>query len=137
MIVWSGLGFLGALIPFVTAIVAVFLANAVFGHGYGAMHMWPLAMGVLIGAGLVYLLSVRLDAPGRLLIDPATGQRVMMKSSHTLFWIPLKWIALLAAVVGLLLLFLPANTMGKGGKYDTASPSENTRLVEGDHTVAV
>ncbi|WP_419806393.1 hypothetical protein [Terriglobus sp.] len=133
MIVWSGLGFLGALIPFVTAILAVFAANAALGRGYGAMHMWPMALGVLIGAGLVYLLSVRLDKPGRLLIDPATGQRVVMKSRHTLFWIPLQWIALIAAVVGLLLFLVPANTMGKGGKYDTSTPSENTRLMQPQH----
>ena len=129
MIVWSGLGFLGLLIPFVTAFLAAFLANAALGPGYGAMHMWPMAIGVLVGAGLVYLLSVRLDRPGRLLIDPATGQRVVMKSRHTLFWIPLQWIALIAALIGLILFLLPANTMGKGGKYDTSAPSQNTLLV--------
>lgn len=137
MIVWSGLGFLGLLIPFVTAFLAVFVANAAGGQGYGAMHMWPMAVGVLIGAALVYLLSVRLDKPGRLLIDPATGQRVVMKPRHTLFWIPLRWIALIAAVVGVGMLLLPANTMGKGGKYDTSNPSQDSRVIRPDHARTV
>ncbi len=128
MIVWSGLGFLGLLIPIVTGPLAVFLANAIFGPAYGATHMWPLALGVLIGAGLVYLLSVRLDQPGRLLIDPATGQRVIMKSRHTLFWIPLRWIAVVTAVIGLFLFLVPGNTMGKGGQYDTSPPTEHSLL---------
>ena len=129
MIVWSGLGFLGLLIPIVTAGLAAVLANVALGEGYSAMHLWPAAVGVLIGAGLVYLLSVRLDQPGRLLVDPATGQRVVMKRRHTLFWIPLRWIAVIAAVIGLMMFLLPGNSLGKGGKYDTSAPSQNSRMV--------
>ncbi len=106
MIVWQGLGFLGLLIPIVTGFVTVVLANALLGQAYVATHAWPVGLGVLLGAGGVSLLSQKLDQPGRTLVDQATGQTVVLKRKHTLFWIPLNYLAVVIAAVGTFLLFV-------------------------------
>ncbi|AGH86641.1 hypothetical protein ACI2S5_25300 [Ralstonia nicotianae] len=43
--------------------------------------------------------------PGRVLVDPKTGQQVELKARHTLFWIPLQWTALLVVAFGVSSLF--------------------------------
>ena len=106
MIVWQGFGFVGIILPVLMYVVTVKLFQALFGIAYTDTHAWPGAVGTLIGAGLVYWLSVALDKPGRTLIDPQTGQTVILRKRHTLFWIPLQYIAAIAAVVALGMLFL-------------------------------
>jgi predicted lysophospholipase L1 biosynthesis ABC-type transport system permease subunit len=101
MIVWQGFGFAGILIPILMYVVTVKLFQSLFGIAYTDTHAWPGAVGTLIGAGLIYWLSVALDKPGRTLLDPQTGQTVVLRKKHTVFWIPLKYIAAIMAVVGL------------------------------------
>lgn len=110
MVIWSGWGLLGLVIPAVTVFLTTFLASAALGSRYLSTHNWPIGLGIILGAGLVYLLSVKLDAPGRMLVDPATGQRVILKRRDTLFWIPLRWIALIVAVFGLIMLLASSTT---------------------------
>lgn len=106
MIIWQGLGFLGPIIPIVCYVLLAMLVRAVAGPAYLTTHSWPGALGTLIGAGLVWLLGERLDKSARTLVDPQTGEVVQLKKRHTLFWIPLRYIAILMAViaVGMLLL---------------------------------
>ncbi len=108
MIVWSGFGFLALLLPIVTVFITTAVANATGGPLYSTLHHWPGAVGAILGAGLVYLASVKLETPGRTLVDPATGQAVVLRRRHTLFWIPLRFWAIVIAVVGLVYLVLPA-----------------------------
>lgn len=110
MLIWSGFGFLAALIP-----VAVFMplmllvgkadppTHAMFGAAYLA--------GGLLTAGLLWWLGRRLNcAPGRELIDAKTGERLALRRRHALFWIPMQWWAipyLLVALFGVASLFIP------------------------------
>lgn len=57
MIIWQGLGFLGALIPIAGFVLAYVLTQMLAGPDYQAHHGWPGDLGTLIGAGLVWLLS--------------------------------------------------------------------------------
>ena len=108
MIIWSGFGFLGVLIPIVTWFATVFLCRTALGPVYMTTHNWPSALGLLLGAACVWLVSFKLDGPGRQLFDPATGQTVVLRRRNTLFWIPLKYVAIIEAVGALVLLFVNA-----------------------------
>ena len=88
MIVWQGLGFLGAIIPIVFYVVVGLLIQAVAGKDYLARHSWPGALGTLVGAFAVWFLALALDKPGRVLLDPQTGQTIQFKKRHTLFFVP-------------------------------------------------
>ena len=104
MIIWSGWGILGILIPGAMVFVMELIAAAM---GQAAGHTWPVALGLLAGAGIVYLISQRLSRPGRTLIDPQTGQTLVIQRRDSLFFIPLKWIAVIVAVLGLFFLVAP------------------------------
>ncbi len=102
MIIWSGLGFLAALIPFIFVLVFGLLSNVLFGQGYMTSHNWPIGLALLISAVLVFFLGIRLERPGKTLIDPQTGRSVVLRRRNTLFFIPIKY---WAGVWGLASLF--------------------------------
>jgi hypothetical protein len=99
MIIWQGLGFLGAIIPIIFYVAVGLTMQAIVGKDYLAHHSWPGALGTLVGAFVVWFLALALDKPGRVLLDPQTGQTVELKKKHTLFFIPLKYLAIIFAVV--------------------------------------
>ncbi len=110
MIVWQGFGFAAIIIPILTYVITVKLLQAVLGVAYTASHAWPGALGTMIGAGLVYWLSVVLNKPGRTLVDPQTGQTVVLQKRHTLFWIPMQYLAAILAVVALGMLLVESGS---------------------------
>jgi outer membrane lipoprotein SlyB len=73
------------------------------------------AMGIGAGVGLVasaiatWIVGIRLNDPAqdRVLVDPQTGQRVVLRRRHSLFWIPMQWWAPLAAIAGIILALVP------------------------------
>ena len=110
MIIWQGFGFLGAVIPILSYVLVALLVKTVFGPAYLTIHSWPGALGTLIGAGLIWLLSEQLDKPARTLVDPQTGAVVQLKKRHTLFWIPLRYFAALMALVAVGMLLLKTDS---------------------------
>jgi hypothetical protein len=101
MIIWQGFGFLGAIIPILFYVAVGLLMQAILGKDYLAHHSWPGALGTLLGAVAVWFLALMMDKPGRVLLDPQTGEKVELKQRHTLFFIPLKYLAIIFAVVAL------------------------------------
>ncbi len=95
MIVWQGFGFLAALIPAALLVVLGILSkSSPVAHG--------VELALLASAALVWFLGRRLNGGAdRVLVDPKTNEEVRLKSKHTLFWVPMEWIALLLAAAGL------------------------------------
>jgi hypothetical protein len=94
MIIWSGFGILAALLPVLGYVVVAGLVQAVAGTGYIGHHSWPGALGTLMGAAGVWVLSVKLSEPER----------------HTVFYIPLKYLSVLFAVVAVLMLLIKTDS---------------------------
>ena len=108
MIIWQGLGWLGVVLPVIFCVLMTLVVEAIAGKGYTAQHSWPTALGTLLGAVSIWLLSIRLskDAPARILIDPRTGEQVAVRKSHSLFFLPLKYISIALVVIAFVLLFV-------------------------------
>jgi hypothetical protein len=111
MIVWRGWGILVAIVAAVAVALVQVGSNALFGEGTYARHSdWLFPLGLLLAALLIWPLGRRLNRGGeRTLLDPATGQPVVMRRDHSLFfirmehWAPILAVAALAlAVAGLL-----------------------------------
>lgn len=99
MIIWQGFGFLAGLIPILCYVALVTLFQHVKGQMYTDSHSWVGALATLIGAALVGLLALQLqNRPGRTLLDPATGNTVVLRKKHTFFFIPMLWWAAVLAV---------------------------------------
>jgi len=91
MIVWKGLGFLGALIPF----VLILLMNSLLG---------PESIGwaFLTSAVPVWLLGRYFyKRPAEMMTDPKTKQNILVKPEHDLFWVELDYWAIIFAIFGI------------------------------------
>lgn len=97
MLIWSGAGLL---VP-VIAGIGLFAGSALVGL-VGDVG-WSL--GVLASGIAMWFLGRRLnDKPAKLLVDPETGEEVLMRhrNDHTFFFIPMQWWGAVVAVLGLL-----------------------------------
>ena len=106
MIVWSGLGVLvivivavvgGAVAALVGAVLGTAPAEQLGGLGFG--------LGGLAAAAVNWLVGRRLNSgAGRVLLDPATGQQVVLRRRHSLFFIPMQWWSVPIAAISVVML---------------------------------
>jgi len=97
MIVWSGWGFLAAVIAIAGAVVG----QLVLGDRYG------IGLGFLLAAIVNFLLGRKLNdsSKDQIVVDEKTGERMALKRRSTLFFIPMEWWSILmvgVAVISLL-----------------------------------
>ncbi|MGE5516172.1 MAG: hypothetical protein ACM31D_10165 [Bacteroidota bacterium] len=102
MVIWQGLGIL---IPFVVVLMTqglVALAEKLGGPGaYNANPLWGVAaMG--LSALVVTALGIYLRRRGaRVVVDKETGQELVLRSRHTLFFIPMEYWGAILVVGGI------------------------------------
>lgn len=121
MIIWSGWGILA---PIVAALVGVPVAMGlgwVFDRaGYPNLIGIAVGTGFLAAAAAVWVLGQRLNgAPGRELLDPRTGETVVLRPSHRLFFIPVQWWAFPLIAAGVFVavsVTLGASDPGRGAR---------------------
>ncbi|TPG41470.1 hypothetical protein EAH89_28715 [Roseomonas nepalensis] len=116
MIIWRGWGILTIPIVALTGgLVVAILHNLMAGTGrYAGL---ALTAGLLTAAAVNWFVGRRLNRmPVRELLDPATGERVIVRRSHDLFFVPMQWWSLLllaAALVSLFAIFFGASPVVK------------------------
>ncbi len=93
MIIWSGLGFLVVIIGIGSLVLAQWLTGIVFQDpNYYSANSWPKIAGLVLAAILTWLLSLALNKQaGRELVDPETGQRIVLRRQHSFFFIPVQY----------------------------------------------
>jgi hypothetical protein len=107
MIVWSGMGFLVAVITFGMCLLLNFALDAKFGEGYYSSHPWAVGAALFVG-GIVssiagFALKSRTD---REVIDAKTGERMILNlSEHSFFFIPMHWAGIVIAMLGVAVAF--------------------------------
>jgi hypothetical protein len=105
-IIWSGKGFLVAVFVFGFSLIANLITNFMTGSGaYWDAHKWPFAVSLFVSAvacGSVGSYYRNLKA--QVLIDPKTCEEVILRQSHTLFFIPVVWWSPILATFGLITL---------------------------------
>jgi hypothetical protein len=102
MVIWSGLGFLVAVITFGSCLITNFVLDEQFGEGYYSSHLWAsglaLFVGGMISSAVGFALKMRTD---RFVIDEETGERMIInQSSHSFFFVPMHWAGLLIVGAG-------------------------------------
>jgi hypothetical protein len=108
MLIWRGWGILAALIPFLALVVVQLVVNALLGPGtYTRNSDWFSPIALLVGAAVLWPLGRRLNGgSGRTLVDPQTGQQVVLRRDHSLFFVKIEYWAVILAVVALIMLIL-------------------------------
>lgn len=110
-IVWSGWGALTILIVMVVAIVVGAILQLIFNAiGYPQLAFLAFSVGLFSAAAANWFIGKRLNnTPGRELVDPKTGQRVLLTRRHKLFWIEMQYWSIPVAIAALFpLLALPS-----------------------------
>lgn len=103
IIIWSGLGFLVAVIVFGFSFAFNLAFNA-WNPGYWEANRWPFGVSLLVSAVVCWLVGTCLRKRGaQTLIDQATGQETVIdRSDHRLFFIPMHLWGPILAVCGLI-----------------------------------
>jgi len=100
MIIWSGYGFLGVLIPFVILLGGAPLLRDRVPESVDDVII------LLISALLVWFVGRRLNnQPERVVKDMESGEIMKIKQNHTLFWIPMQYFAFLWAAIGIYVIY--------------------------------
>ena len=107
ILVWSGYGFLVAVITFASSLLVQLLVNAMAGDPtYYQSHRWPLMLALWFAAGAVWRTGDRLGSkPERVLVEQETGFPVRLRPRHTLFFIEMRYWGPILFVLGVLSFF--------------------------------
>ncbi|QDU31263.1 hypothetical protein ETAA8_64160 [Anatilimnocola aggregata] len=103
MIIWTGWGFLVAIITFGTCLIAQYVVDAKLGAGYYSAHPWVVGLALVIGGIASSLVGFMLKARGdRQVIDSITGEEFTIDNSHhSFFFVPMHWAGLAVAAIGI------------------------------------
>ena len=99
-LIWQGLG---ALVAVGAVLVGGLVLTAAASAGVPADPSFIVAF--LSMAACFWLVGRRLNDPirDRHLVDPATGEPVVIRKRHSLFWIPVQWFAVAPAAMAILI----------------------------------
>ncbi|HEX2606543.1 MAG TPA: hypothetical protein VHK91_04150 [Flavisolibacter sp.] len=102
MIIWKGMGFL----VLVVAVAVGALMSLLFESAFHINRDWGAATGALVSAGIIWYMGRYFNAPSRdkVLIDKATGQEVVLKPDHSLFFIKMQYWAFIIGGIGVVML---------------------------------
>ncbi len=105
-LIWHGKGYLVAVFVFAFSLIANLATNSIAGNdAYWNDDKWPLAVSLFVSAAACWSIGRRIvNQPPRLLIDPATGEQVILRNSHTFFFIPIVWWGPILAAFGVIAL---------------------------------
>lgn len=111
LLIWSGLGFLVIPIVIGTSVVVGTLCQlALEVAGFPRFAFLAFSLGLFAAAWANWALGRRLNGrPGRELIDARTGEHVVLRRTHRLFWIRMEYWSIPVAVTALVpLLAIPS-----------------------------
>ncbi|MDD3598331.1 hypothetical protein [Sulfuricurvum sp.] len=92
MIIWKGWGILAVLILLVCSVLVELASDAMFGAGFYKSSAMAMPLAFVLSAGIVYIVGVKLNnRPGKILIDPENNQETELKTTHSMFWIPMQY----------------------------------------------
>lgn len=106
MIIWQGRGFLVLGVVLLATLVIQGSVEAFFSRAVWEANrsgVWALAL--VVSAGGVWLLAQRMRDPGRELVDPATGETVLLRRQDSFFFVPVRYwplILLIGAFIAVL-----------------------------------
>ncbi len=114
-VIWSGWGavtiFIVAAVTIVVGAIVQLLLGAL---GYPQLAFLAASIGLFAAATVNWIVGKRMNAtPPRELVDPATGERLILSRTHKLFWIRMEyWSVPVALLAFFPLLALPGAIRG-------------------------
>jgi hypothetical protein len=101
MIIWRGWGFLVAVFVFGASLAMELITESLTGDDdFYQKEAWPLALAFVVAGIVTWFVGKQLHARGaRVVIDKATGRELAIGGSHTFFFVPMHyWAVVLIAL---------------------------------------
>jgi ABC-type amino acid transport system permease subunit len=107
MIIWTGSGYLVGVFIFGCSLGANLIANGLTGSSaYWNNHRWTFAVAMIPAAALCFVVGRWLyGRKTRKLTDTETGEPVVIRPSHTMFFVPMPYWSIICLALGALALF--------------------------------
>ncbi|MGE6619280.1 hypothetical protein [Bacillus mycoides] len=106
MIIWSGWGFLVAIIVIINTLLGKVIFGSITGDAtYFQNHSWPMAIMLIISGVMSWYLGKYINKPnGKVYIDAETGEKVMFTKKHSLFFIKMEYWGPILGVIAIVTL---------------------------------
>jgi len=93
MLIWSGFGFLVFVAVVFWIMMDYYLVVTVTGSdAYFDAHTWHYGVALIIAAVCCWFVGQYFHKrPAKVLLDPQTGKEVVLRHSHTFFFVPIRW----------------------------------------------
>ena len=101
--VWSGFGFLVAIVGVLALLGTQMLSGTITGNeNFYQENQWVILVGMVVAAAVTFALNQTLLKPKtQTVIDKETKQEVVLQKNHSLFFVPTKWWPIIFVVLGL------------------------------------
>ena len=108
MIIWQGFGFLVAVVGIASLVLTEYAVREITKNEvYYQTHGWPKLVGLWLAAIATFLIARYFDSrPGKVVIEKDTGREIVLRQSHSLFFVPMKYWAYVFLVLGVVFLFV-------------------------------
>lgn len=92
MIIWKGWGILALLIPLVISVAVGAGVDYYYGENFYKNSTWAMPIVLGFSAIIVFFVGRKVNNKlGRILIDPENNEEIELKTTHSMFWIPLQY----------------------------------------------
>ena len=106
LIVWQRWGIVVVGIGILSILIGMLVASVL--HIEGRASAIPLGLGLLAGADITWIVGKRMNRDvERELLDPTTGQKVILRNPHTFFFVPVQWWAPVFLIAGVIFILMP------------------------------
>lgn len=100
MIIWKGWGILALIIPVAFSVLIGLGLEYFNGDGFYKNSSVAMPVAFVLAAGFVFWVGHLLaQKTGRVLIDPQSQEKIVLKEQHSMFWIPLRYWGIVLTVI--------------------------------------
>lgn len=99
IVIWTGKGFLSPLVLIGTLFTSIWLLP-------DSLNDYSFVIAFFISAGFSFVFGKKWNNQlERIVTDDKTGEKLRIKSNHTLFWIPMQYWGIIFSILGIVILF--------------------------------
>ena len=92
MVVWKGWGILALIIPLLISLTVGSIIDAQYGEEFYKNSSWAMPLVLVLSSIVVFVVGYKINnKPGKIVIDPENNEQIELKTTHTMFWIPLQY----------------------------------------------
>ncbi len=115
MVVWKGWGILALIIPVIMSLSVGLTLDSYYGEHYFIRSDWAMPLVLGISSIAVFIVGYKINSkPGKIVVDPENNEKIELKTTHSMFWIPLQYWSLFILAIAILMYLSNIGLIHKG-----------------------